>query len=223
MITISPFHFFIFFDHRDAARSWNPRVSCLLAVVLVEVKMVLDMAHLSCLVVLMQLGTLLFHSNNHYNKSGSGSKDIGNNQRSFVGHLEQLGILGSTPWIDRTYPWKSDGSLRSRVETWLDFDSQGKFGDNNNNISKDANNLYWLRTGLFFAELYKAVNYIKTILNFIKKNTGKLTWHQELCLKSETGGEKFQVWKMERKAQMQKSMDDLPHVQRTCKVMWMPL
>ena len=96
-----------------------------------------------------------------------------------------------------------------------------KLGDNNNNISKDANNLYWLRTGLFFAELYKAVNYIKTILNFIKKN--KLTWHQELCLKSETGGEKFQVWKMERKAQMQKSMDDLPHVQRTCKVMWMPL
>lgn len=79
--------------------------------------MVLDMAHLSCLVVLMQLGTLLFHSNNHYNKSGSGSKDIGNNQRSFVGHLEQLGILGSTPWIDRTYPQKGDGSLRSRVET----------------------------------------------------------------------------------------------------------
>ena len=27
--------------------------------------------------------------------------------------------------------------------------------------------------GFFFAELYKAVNYIKTILNFIKKN--KLT------------------------------------------------
>jgi len=62
MITVSPFHFFIFFDHRDAARSWNPRVSCLSAVVLVEVKMVLDMAHLSCLVVLMQLGMLLYNS-----------------------------------------------------------------------------------------------------------------------------------------------------------------
>ena len=84
MITISPFHFFIFFDHRDAARSWNPRVSCLSVVVLVGVKMVLDMAHLSCLVVLMQHGMLLFHSNNHYNKSGSGSKDIGNNQRSLI-------------------------------------------------------------------------------------------------------------------------------------------
>ena len=62
MITVSPFHFFIFFDHRDAARSWNPRVSCLLAVVLVEVKMVRDMVHLSCLVVLMQLGMLLYNS-----------------------------------------------------------------------------------------------------------------------------------------------------------------
>ena len=62
MITVSPFHFSIFFDHRDAARSWNPRVSCLSVVVLVGVKMVLDMAHLSCLVVLMQLGMLLYNS-----------------------------------------------------------------------------------------------------------------------------------------------------------------
>lgn len=82
MITVSPFHFFIFFDHRDAARSWNPRVSCLLAVVLVEVKMVLDMAHLSCLVVLMQLGMLLYNNNNNNNnyiKSCIGSRGIGNN------------------------------------------------------------------------------------------------------------------------------------------------
>ena len=57
--------FSIFFNHRDAARSWNPRVSCLSVVVLVEVKMVLDMAHLSCLVVLMQLGMLLYNNNNN--------------------------------------------------------------------------------------------------------------------------------------------------------------
>ena len=83
MITVSPFHFFIFFDHRDAARSWNPRVSCLSAVVLVEVKMVLDMAHLSCLVVLMQLGMLLYNNDNNTNnynnyiKSFSGRGALG--------------------------------------------------------------------------------------------------------------------------------------------------
>ena len=48
----------------------------------------------------------------------------------------------------------------------------------------------------FFAELYKLVNYIKTILNFIKKN--ELTWHQGPCLKSETWGQKFRVLKVER-------------------------
>ena len=31
---------------------------------------------------------------NNYIKSCSVSRGIGNNQRSFVGHLEQLGILG---------------------------------------------------------------------------------------------------------------------------------
>ena len=87
--------------------------------------MVLDMAHLSCLVVLMQLGMLLYNGNNHYIKSGSGSRGIGNNfkviGRSFgaVGNSrqEKNNAKISTPWIIRTYPWKGDGSLRSWVET----------------------------------------------------------------------------------------------------------
>ena len=43
-----------------------------------------------------------------------------------------------------------------------------------NNISNNANNLYWLRTGLLlWSFTNQSIIIIKTILNFIKKN--KLT------------------------------------------------
>lgn len=169
MITVSPFHFFIFFDHRDAARSWNPRVSCLSVVVLVEVKMVLGMAHLSCLVVLMQLGMLLYNSNNHYNllRVVVVVGALGTISRWLAGHLEQLGILGRKTTMQKSVLLGSAAHILGKVMgVWgLGWRLDWTF------IPKENSVFYGIiiilvimlivRIGSelgFFAELYKSVN-----------------------------------------------------------------
>ena len=167
MITVSPFHFFIFFDHRDAARSWNPRVSCSSAVVLVEVKMVLGMAHLSCLVVLMQLGMLLYNSNNHYNLLRVVVGALGTISRWLAGHLEQLGILGRKTTMQKSVLLGSAAHILGKVMgVWglgwrLDWILIPKENSLFYGIIIILVIMLIVRIGSelgFFAELYKSVN-----------------------------------------------------------------
>ena len=98
---------------------------------------------------------------NNYIKSCSVSRGIGNNQRSFVGHLEQLGILGRKKTMQKSALLGLTAHILGKVMgVWglklrLDWTliPKEKLWDNNNNISNNANNLYWLRTGLFCGTL----------------------------------------------------------------------